>query len=370
MNLDEALVQLARLGLKGDSASVRRLVQKLLRDFAPSNLVPVHTKRALAELIATQPSPVMRFAEPGTTANGSPYLRVELEVGGMDPLLPRLVETQLNEIVAEHQSRDRLETAGISPTRTVLFTGPPGVGKTMAARALTRRLGLPLMSIDLSALMSSYLGKTGQNLKEVFEAARSEASVLFLDEFDAVAKRRDDPSDVGELKRIVNVLLIELEARGPTGLVVAATNHPELLDRAIWRRFERTITLGLPVAEVRRALIEREMGRLQDRPSLDSLEIAVTATDGSSCSDIVVLARACVRRVVLETKDVSVVLTQESMERLRALALTDSSSRALYCQIASGRLGQTQRAIGIELGISHVMVGKLLRQSAGDSEHV
>lgn len=363
VRLDEAIVQLARLGLKGDQASVNRLVRKLLREFAVDPEVPMQLKDALAKLIAAEPSQALRFADVGGLGGALPYLRVEHEIGADEPLLAPDIEALLAAIVDEHRNRERLETAGILPTRTVLLTGPPGVGKTMAARALARRLELPLMAIDLSMLMSSYLGKTGQNLRDVFTAARSEPSVLLLDEFDAVAKRRDDPGDVGELKRIVNVLLIELEAHSPAGVVVAATNHPELLDRAIWRRFERVVTFGLPTPDVRRALIERELAKLSEPARADAVELALAATEGASCSDSVLLARKCVRRVLLERKDVNAMLAQESIHGLRTLAHVDSRHRALYCRVAAEHLGRTQRALGAELGISHVMVGRLIKQA-------
>lgn len=376
VKLEEALVQLARLGLKGDSASVGRLIRKLLREYADDAAVPMRMKEALADLVASQPSPMMRFAEPASTAAASPYLRLEMAVDGDGPLLAPDVESQLSAIANEHKHRERLESAGLEPTRTILLTGVPGVGKTMAARSLARRLGLPLLAIDLSALMSSYLGKTGQNLRDVFVAARAEPSVLLLDEFDAVAKRRDDPSDVGELKRIVNVLLIELETHAPAGLVVAATNHPELLDRAIWRRFERVVNLGLPTSDVRRALLTRELARLPQPPSGACVDAAVAATDGASCSDTVVLARTCVRRVVLDEEDPNLVLARESIDRLRGIALNEPRVRGLYACLASAHLGRTQRAIGNELGISHVMVGKLMKQAErgrnaeGGQDHV
>ncbi len=371
-------MHLARLGLKGDAASVSRLVRKLLQEFSNDSSVPMKIKEALADLIANQPSPIARFVDGGFAApSTSPFLRLERDTDADDPLLATDVAAQLATLVNEHSNRERLASVGLLPTRTLLLTGPPGVGKTMAARAVARRLGLPLLSVDLSALMSSFLGKTGQNLRDAFATARLQPSVLLLDEFDAVAKRRDDQSDVGELKRIVNILLIELEMRAPAGLVIAATNHPELLDRAIWRRFERVVHLNVPTPEVRRALIERELNRLGSAPDPSAIDVAVATTEGASCADTVLLARRCVRSVVLNEQNLDEVVVSESVERLRALATSDHNLRPLYCQVASRHLKHTQRVIGKELGISHVMVGKLMRQggrdhrrSAGQDEYV
>jgi SpoVK/Ycf46/Vps4 family AAA+-type ATPase len=135
---------------------------------------------------------------------------------------------------------------GLEPTRTALFTGPPGVGKTMAARWVARMLKRPLVVLDLAAVMSSYLGRTGTNLRHVLEYAKTLDCVLLLDELDAIAKRRDDRGEIGELKRLVTVLLQQLDDWPSSGLLIAATNHAELLDPAVWRRFEEIVEFPLP----------------------------------------------------------------------------------------------------------------------------
>ena len=361
MNTEEALVQLARLGLKGDSASVGRYVRRFLRYAGPGKGVSQTTKQALAELVTEQPTSTMRFVE-SSELEATPFLSIEPDALGEEPLLSPEVEREIESISAEHARADALASVGLTPTRTLLLTGPPGVGKTICARAIARKLRLPLFRVDVAALMSSYLGKTGQNLVDVFATAHATPSVMLLDEFDAIAKRRDDPSDVGELKRIVNVLLVELEARPEGGLLVAATNHPELLDRAIWRRFEKVIEIGLPTSAVRASLLRREFLRLERAPTNDVLNACVEATREASGSAVVGLARACLRRVVLEQADINDVASQEAMARLRQRAIDDNGARIQFCRVATNYLQMSQRAIGAELGISHVMVGKLLKQ--------
>lgn len=131
----------------------------------------------------------------------------------------------------------------------MVFTGPPGVGKTLAARWLAVQLHRPLLILDLASVMSSFLGRTGSNLRNVMDYAKSVECVLLLDEFDAIAKRRDDNGEIGELKRLVTVLLQEIDDWPVGGLLVAATNHGSLLDPAAWRRFEVQIDFPLPNRE-------------------------------------------------------------------------------------------------------------------------
>ena len=125
----------------------------------------------------------------------------------VEPIFSTAAKTALTQLVQERTKPDRLTTRGLAPTRSALFVGPPGVGKTLAARWLAKEINKPLLILDLSAVMSSFLGKTGNNLRQVLDYAKSEDCILFLDEIDAAAKRRDDNTEIGELKRLVTVLL-------------------------------------------------------------------------------------------------------------------------------------------------------------------
>lgn len=127
----------------------------------------------------------------------------------------------------------------------------------MAARWLAIKLNKPLLVLDLTAVMSSFLGKTGNNVRYVLDYAKNRNCVLLLDELDAIAKRRDDTTEIGELKRLVTVLLQEIDDWPPTGLLLAATNHPDLLDPAVWRRFEMVLNFPLPTAEQINQFIQR-----------------------------------------------------------------------------------------------------------------
>lgn len=353
-------MHLVRLGLKGDVASIRRFAKRLLRD----GDLDAKVRSGLAKLIASAPeSSPLRWATAGS-ADAHPRFLVTFEPDEPvePPIFPPEVVAELEQIIVERDRRRDLEIAGLIPTRTALLTGPPGVGKTLSARYLAHRLGLPLHRIDLSLLISSYLGKTGQNLRAAIIEARETPSVLLVDEFDAIAKRRDDPGDVGELKRIVNVLLLELEEWPSTSLLIAATNHPELLDRAIWRRFERVITLDLPNDETRRAVLSREIAKHGQSVAEKTLRGVSDALAGHSASDLVTFVRAAVRRAVLGGgQSLDRFLFDASLERLVARAAKDPVARLLYSKIAYSELGMSQREIASRLNVTHVTVWRDLK---------
>ena len=143
----------------------------------------------------------------------------------------------------------------------MLFTGVPGVGKTLAAKWIANELSLPLYTLNLATIMSSFLGKTGNNIHQVFEFAAKTPCILLLDEFDAIAKRRTDDTEVGELKRLVTVLLQEIDSFMGEGLLIAATNHAELLDPAVSRRFDVKVHFPSPSVEATLSAIKVYMGR-------------------------------------------------------------------------------------------------------------
>lgn len=246
----ENLYHLARLALSSKPQDVHLLVRKLARQYKSEDPKLAEELAGLLKKSPLRGAPTRRMETEGLPLDSEsrfPLLRVEdAPVLDIDPIYAGPTWENLYQLVKEQQQREVLHKAGLDPTRTVLFTGPPGVGKTYAAKWLARELGRPLATLDLSAVMSSFLGRTGNNVRTVLDYAKEHECVLLLDELDAVAKRRDDTTEIGELKRLVTVLLQEIDEWPATGFLIAATNHPDLLDPAVWRRFEMIIEFPMP----------------------------------------------------------------------------------------------------------------------------
>lgn len=181
------------------------------------------------------------------------------------------IRERLDRVVLEYAQREVLLVHGLRPARKLLFTGPPGVGKTMAAGALARTIELPLFRVELHEVISSHLGETSGKLAKVFDHVRSMPAVYLFDEFDALGSDRSSLSDGSsagaEMRRVVNSLLQFIEDDRSEGLIVAATNHAQMLDGAIFRRFDETITFAIPSREelgnlVRRSLVESDLAAL------------------------------------------------------------------------------------------------------------
>lgn len=167
------------------------------------------------------------------------------------PVFPRTLQANVDALLMEWINSDRIWEAGLSPSPSLLVYGAPGTGKTTLALWLAQQLGRPVVLARLDGLISSYLGTTARNVGALFAFANRYDCVLVLDEFDAIAKVRDDPNEVGEIKRVVNALLQNLDARVGRGVTIGLTNHEGLLDPAIWRRFEVQLAVPLPEYEQR-----------------------------------------------------------------------------------------------------------------------
>jgi SpoVK/Ycf46/Vps4 family AAA+-type ATPase len=243
--------------------------------------------------------------------SSAPLLTVELVKEAKQPIFAQSTTQHLERVIRERLDAEKLLSEGVMPPRTILLKGPPGTGKTILARWLAAQVHLKLVTLDLATAISSYLGKTGMNLRRVLDYARATPCLLLLDEFDSIAKKRDDSTDVGELKRIVNVLLKELEDWPAQSILVAATNHPELLDQAIARRFDRIINTELPTSSERALILNQSLGRFAKKIKPELLVAIGAVLEGKSGANIETVAGAAVRRHIVDSETIERALLAE-----------------------------------------------------------
>ncbi len=295
---EKDFVSLVRLATNESYEDVRMLLGKLVRKYRTKRpelaeqlnqlLRASQTRAAQAPSILRKNTAVSDHSQglPVDADSRMSLIRVFDDLRGIDaPILPPPLLGQIQDIVRERKERAKLASHGIQPTRSAILVGPPGVGKTLSARWIAAQIGKPLWVLDLTTVMSSLLGKTGNNLRLVFDHARANQAVLLLDEIDAIAKRRSDESDVGELKRLVTAILQEVDSWPDTGLLLAATNHPELVDPALWRRFEAILTFEQSAPNLVESAVRRFLG-----PNIKDFETVVpllaASLQGSSISDV------------------------------------------------------------------------------------
>jgi SpoVK/Ycf46/Vps4 family AAA+-type ATPase len=205
-----------------------------------------------------------------------------------DMSLDEQVRTRIERVLLEQRQRDRIHEHGFTPTRKLLLVGPPGTGKTMTATALAGELGLPLFMIQLDGLITKYLGETAAKLRLIFDAIEETRGVYLFDEFDALGGERATRNEVGEIRRVLNSFLQFLEQDASDSIIVGATNHVNLLDRALFRRFDATIEFPLPTPAVAERVMRARLGLL-DTSKLNWPEIVHAAGDLSHAD----LTRAC-----------------------------------------------------------------------------
>lgn len=205
---------------------------------------------------------------------------------------------KINSFILSYQNADKLSEFGLSAYKTLLLFGPPGCGKTKCAYLIAKKLNLPLVIARLDSLISSYLGTTAKNIRTLFEFSQKIPCVLFLDEFDAIAKARDDSNELGELKRVVNSLLQNVDAMNENTLLVAATNHEQLLDPAVWRRFDYRLKVELPDENAIGQMIELFTNNAIKLSQNDKEKLAI-AFHGLSGSNIEEIIKKSLRNAII-----------------------------------------------------------------------
>lgn len=294
-DLHSDLVHTVRLALLEQPEDVRLYVARLVRKYRTSSPeLAAHLETFLRNSSTRGHSPLRKAIAQSAQQTSMPAddeSRLHLLKHFEDtpkreaPVLSTVLRASLDQLIQERRQARRLAQMGLQPTRSAIFVGPPGVGKTLTARWLAAQLELPLYVLDLTAVMSSLLGRSGNNLRAALDYAKQRQCVLLLDEIDSIAKRRSDDTDVGELKRLVTVILQEVDAWPTTGLLLAATNHPELIDPALWRRFDLKIDFPAPSHDEIKVAMARFMGTDQ-RMFQNWADVLAVMFQGKSFSDI------------------------------------------------------------------------------------
>lgn len=368
-DIDKEFVHLARLALEGKLEDVASVVRRSLRDISDRRPdLAGDAKR----LIAVAGSTPLRSLGAGLAVPVDADSRLELlrrednpEIP-VEPIWPESVAVQLDAVLGERTNEKQLSSAGLTPSKSLLFVGPPGVGKTLAARWLARQMRRPLVTLDLSAVMSSFLGKTGNNIRVVLDYAQRTPSVLLLDEFDAIAKRRDDAAEIGELKRLVTVLMQAVDEWPSEGLLIAATNHPELLDPAVWRRFDRIVQFPLPTREEIVRTVSRVVGELKNGAAGSSLQLVAAVLEGRSFADVT--------RELLRVRRAAVLKGSGIEDSLLDLATSSAKSAPLDMRLSIARelqsSGHSQRNVSELTGLSRDTIRKhLTNRSRGKARN-
>lgn len=246
----DLLVDLFKTATSGDQLAFRKAAEGLIQEEKQKG------HRLLAERLAKalQPSSMQASRPPmvkSVLSSPSKDLFYEItperNLGSL--VLPEKIRAQLQELIEEHHRVELLHAHNLRARNRILLAGPPGNGKTTLAEALAFELMYPLVVIRYETLVGSYLGETSSRLKSVLDYARTQRCVLFFDEFETLGKERGDTHETGEIKRVVSTLLLQLDEMPDYVVVVAASNHPELLDKAVWRRFQLRIELPSPTRQ-------------------------------------------------------------------------------------------------------------------------
>lgn len=219
-----------------------------------------------------------------------------------DLILPEIVITASRELIEEQNRSDILRSHNLEPRHRILVIGPPGNGKTSLAEVFATELAIPLLVVRYESVIASYLGETAVRLAKLFDQVRTRRCVLFFDEFDVVGKERGDVHETGEIKRVVSSLLLQVDTLPSYVIVVTATNHPELLDRAVWRRFQLRLHLPLPTP----AFIEEWFKRFEERMGIKlgvSIKTLSKCMKGLSFSELEQFSLDIQRRYVMSLPD-------------------------------------------------------------------
>ena len=280
----QVAAQEARQGHNTLAAEIKTMVEK-------------SRKAASVGFATRRPTPLVQH--PKGDLNGLLEL-THAPVRSSELVLSGEVQERLDQVLLEQRQKDKLAQFGLLPRRKLLFTGSPGTGKTMCAAVLATELKLPLYTIVLDSLITRFMGETAAKLRLVFDHIKQTRAVYLFDEFDAIGTQRGAQNDVGEIRRVLNSFLLFVEQDDSESIIVAATNHPELLDKALYRRFDDIIRFEKPGKEQVRKLVENRLA-LFETASLAWDEIT-SASEGLSAAELTRAAEDAAKEAVLRQK--------------------------------------------------------------------
>jgi MoxR-like ATPase len=293
------------------------------------------------------------------------------------PILDDSLSAAVERLIEEWAHVDKLTQMGAAPPRTCMLFGKPGTGKTKLGYYIGDRLGMPIILARLDGLISSFLGTTARNIGALFDFANRYRCILLLDEFDALAKLRDDPQEVGEIKRVVNTLLQNVDKRTAQGFTIAITNHESLLDPAVWRRFEVRIRIPLPAELEREQILQKYLRPLPTSPA--AIRFLSWVTNGMTGSDLETLARSVKRFTAIHSKgDFALIealrayaVMTATTERTEIFNVLLAAPQEIAHQImATPALGLTQQDVGAILGKDQATISRWLKSDASADQEV
>jgi len=262
MARSDLLISLIKAGASGDQALFRKVAESVIAEERAKNhdVLAGRLEEQLRRNGVAAPQPRSTISNNGVLHDLCMEITPSRELEEL--VLPEVVSAACRELVEEHHRGELLRSYGLPPRNRVLLAGAPGNGKTSLAEALAHALMVPLVVARYDGLIASYLGETASRLRRLFDYVRTRRCVLFFDEFDTVGKERGDEHETGEIKRVVSSLLLQVDDMPAHVMVIAATNHPELLDRAVWRRFQVRLELPPPTRAQTRAFFEKVAARI------------------------------------------------------------------------------------------------------------
>ena len=292
----DLLVSLVRSGIRGDKVAFRKVAEALASEEQAKGHKILYKR--LAESIAANGNGNGHGYNISKVQQKNLFYEIEPERRLSSMFLAKVVTEQVEDLIEEQHRADLLHSHNLTARNRLLLAGPPGNGKTSLAEAIATELMVPLIVIRYEGLIGSYLGETASRLQQVIDYAKTQRCVLFIDEFETIGKERGDTNETGEIKRLVSSLLLQIDNLPDYVIVIAASNHPELLDKAVWRRFQIRLELAMPTRTQTSKFIESICKRTKIEFGL-SPETMAKKLYGANFAEIEEVCLSIVRKIIL-----------------------------------------------------------------------